>query len=111
MRTSFDLSRSARSLLAPLAVIAALVASPHMAAGQKIDQHRYADPVADFQRFLPAVASIPWLEARSATAQKSTSPLPEAGSVAAWLLTPRPAALWASGHTQAAFAGNGIEGM
>ena len=111
MRTSFDLSRFARSLLASSVLIAALVASPHMAAGQSVVQPRSADAVQDFQKFLPPVASIPWLEARSRSSQPATSVLPEAGSVAAWLLTPRPAASWAASHAQAAVPDNGIVGM
>ena len=94
MRTNFDRSRLSRSLFGAVVALAALTASPPVAVGQSIIQQRGADPMGDFQKFLPPVASIPWLEARSAASKKSSSPLPEAGSFAAWLLTPRAAASW-----------------
>ena len=110
MRTSLNLSRVGRSLLVSV-MFAALVASPQMAAGQGIVQQRTADPVADFQKFLPPVPSIPWLEVRSAAAQETVRALPQAGTVAAWLLTPRPAMSWASGPTKAALTGDDVVGM
>lgn len=109
MRTSFNLSRVGRSLLVSVK-LAALVASPQVAAGQGIVQQR-TDPVADFQKFLPPVPSIPWREVRSAAAQKTARALPEAGTEAAWLLTPRPAVSWASGPPQAALTGDDVVGM
>lgn len=110
MRTNFDPSRLARPLLVSLVLLGA-VAAPHVASGQSLVKQRPADPVADFQKFLPPIGSVPWLETRTGAAQKTPSSLPEAGTIAAWLMTPRPAATWASAHTQQGVAGSGIVGM
>src|SRR5690349_25079722 len=88
MRNSFKLTCLLRGLIPPLAFVAILTA-PHTGASQTMVQRH--DAVADFQKFLPSLPAIPWLNAQPVEGSKSQMRLPEAGSVSALLLMPRAA--------------------
>ena len=112
MRTTDNLCRVCRSLLVSVVLIAGLTL-PYAATGQSLLQPRPASTARDFHKFLPPVPSIPWLEARWVAPRPGipSFSLPEAGSVSAWLLTPRPAAAWTSGYRREASAEKTTVGM
>jgi len=111
MRTSLDPAPvfRPRAAFTALLLTGLLAAAP--AAGQAIVKPGPETAVADFQKFLPPVAPVPWLDARWRAPQKSVSPLPEAGSLSALLLAPDPVSSWTSGPSHAASARVGFVGM
>jgi hypothetical protein len=86
--------------------IAAALATPVLAA-QPVAAHSVVrvqtSNAAGFERFLPALpADVPWLAADRRGAPRSAVLVPEAGSVDAWMLVPKPAEAWSPLPVQSA---------
>jgi hypothetical protein len=91
--------------------VAALVMAPQAVNGESLLRVRAGSGV-DIQKYLaPLPNEVPWLTANSGAAAKITSPLPEAGSVSALLLTPKPVQTWTALSSQSAAAASSFVGM
>jgi hypothetical protein len=112
MRKNPDRARvpAARAAVAAL-VLTGVLAAVSPASGQASVTPKRETAAADLRQFLPPLPAVPWLDAALRAPRKSASPLPEAGSVSARLLTPEPASSWGAGSTQAAAAGLGLARM
>lgn len=69
------------------------VMAPQAVSGESILRIRASDGY-DFHRFLPSFPEVPWLAPDERTPAKDVA-LPEAGSVSALMLVPKPADTWA----------------
>ena len=88
------ITRTAAALM-----LAGAVMVPQTVRGDSIIRVRTAD-TSDFYKFLPDLpAAVPWLTVNSRK-QTGEVTLPEAGSVSALMLVPKPAAGWATLTTQ-----------
>jgi hypothetical protein len=73
--------------------LAGAVLAPETVSGASMLRMRASDPV-DFHKYLPALpADVPWLTAHRQAPERGA--LPEAGSLSAWMLMPKPAEGWA----------------
>jgi hypothetical protein len=82
----------AKSLFA--LALGAAVLVPHAAQGENAVARTGAQAV-DFQRYLPPLpADVPWLALTSQPTPQGSARLPEAGSLSAWLLVPKPVQAW-----------------
>jgi hypothetical protein len=91
-------------------LLSAVVLSPPTAAAQATVQPRAQGAAIDLQKFLPPVAAVPWLDARSRAPQKNASPLTDRNA-SALLLAPEPATSWAPRSSHAASASPGFARM
>jgi hypothetical protein len=110
MRTNLAFNQPTRVALATLALIAA-VAAPLPAAGQAMVKPLPEDAVASFEKFLPPVAAVPWLEARWRVPQMNAVAPRDAASLGALLFTLRPVKDWPADDVRAAPAGHDFAGM
>jgi hypothetical protein len=110
MRTNLALNGPTRTALATLALIAA-VAAPLPVAGQGVVKPLPEDAVAGFERFLPPVAPVPWLEARWRAPQTSAVAPRDAASLGALLFALRPVKDWPTDGVRAASASHDVAGM
>lgn len=87
------MNRIAKAFIAAMLTVPVVAVTP-VAADSVVRVH--GSNIAGFERFLPALpADIPWLMSeRRAQPPKQAVLLPEAGSVGAWMLSPRPAEAW-----------------
>ena len=84
------------------AVLATAVLAPQPVAADSVVRV-HASNAAGFERFLPALpADVPWLAADRKAAPRTTVLVPEAGSVGAWMLVPKPAEAWSQLPVQSA---------
>lgn len=80
-------------------ILAGAVMAPLTVHGDSLIRARTAN-TSDFYKFLPGLpADLPWLTVNSRK-QTAEVTLPEAGSVSALMLVPRPAEGWAALTTQ-----------
>ena len=96
-------------ILGALAVSAAIMMPQTVFGGSMIGQ-THASEISEFTKFLPTLDEVPWLNARSRTPTRLPVSLPEAGTLSALLLIPKPVTTWASLETPSA-AGRVIVGM
>jgi hypothetical protein len=90
-------------------VSAASVAAP-VAADSVVRVH--ASDTTGFERFLPALPSdVPWLAAERRAPPTSAVLAPEAPSLSAWMLSPKPAEAWSARSVQSAGAAPSLSGM
>jgi len=88
---------------------APLMAAPCGAADSVVRVHD--SDGAGFERFLPeAAADIPWL-ANDRHARPKLVRLPDAGSVSAWMLSPKPAEAWRPRRIQSPASAMSFAGM
>jgi len=97
-----DVTMSAIARAIVISVLVGAVMAPQAAAGESIQITRAAD-AADFRKFLPPLPDVPWLTTVDRAPSKGIS-MPEAGSVSALLLVPRPAEAWSPLLSQSADA-------
>ena len=99
----------ARTFIAAVLAAPALVPQP-VAADSVVRVH--ASNATGFARFLPALpADVPWLAADRRAAPRTTVLVPKAGSVAAWMLVPKPTEAWPSLSVQSAGSAPSFAGM
>jgi hypothetical protein len=110
MRTNPAFNQPTRTALATFALITA-VAAPFPAAGQAMVKPLPEDPVASFEKLLPPVAAVPWLEARWRASQKNAAAPRDAASLGALLFTLRPVKEWPADGVRAASASHDVAGM
>jgi hypothetical protein len=110
MRTNLGFTDPTRTALATLALIAA-VAAPLPAAGQAMVKPLPQDAVAGFEKLLPPVAAVPWLDARWRAPQKIAAAPPNTASLGALLFALRPVKDWPAGGVRAASASQDVAGM
>lgn len=91
-------------ILGALAVSAAILMPQTVFGGSTIRQTASSE-VAEFAKFLPTLDEVPWLSARSRTSTRLPGSLPEAGTLSALLLIPKPVTTWASLETPWAAGG------
>jgi len=91
-------------ILGALAVSAAIM-MPHTVFGGSMIRQTDASEISEFAKFLPTLDEVPWLNARSHNSTRLPVSLPEAGTLSALLLIPKPVTTWASLETPSAASG------
>ena len=94
-------------ILSTLALAAAMLMPQTVFGGSLIKR----TPASDFTKFLPPLDEVPWLNIRSRTPTRLAVSLPEAGTLSALLLVPKPVTSWASLEAPSAAAGSEFVGM
>jgi hypothetical protein len=111
MRTNLASHHRVRTAAAAALALIAAAAAPLPAGGQVMMKSHPQGAAADFAKFLPPVAPVPWLEAKWRAPDKNPDVSRDSTRWAALLLTLRPVSTWPSTAARAASASQDYAGM
>ena len=110
LNSGFDLKKQPNRPGPRLDTLWPLLINPNIAPARFSSNEKCLDAVADFQKFLPPLPSIPWVETRSIGPQKG-APSWKANGVNAWLPAARSVPSRSSSNRQEASAETRSVGM